>query len=288
MSDVFVEKRVQSGKLASHVLIAGDPKNPPLMLIHGAGPGAHAASNWSHCFADLVKDFYVVAHDMTGFGQSEIPDPLPPHSVTWMGLRIEQAFGVMDALGIEKTHVIGNSMGGALALHLMNEAPERFDRAMMMGPAGAPMHRTPEMARLLSFYADPRKARYREVISSFVYDPTLVPNLEEIIEDRFRVATDPEVRRVQEVMFESMKVGLDALVMPPSALARMPHEVALVHGRQDRVIPLEASLYLLQHLQRAELFVLDRCGHWAQIQRWDGMLPIIRSHFLAGAGASDA
>lgn len=281
MSFKIIEDRFPSGRLASHAMVAGNPKNPALILLHGAGPGAHAASNWRHCFADLAEHFYVVAPDMIGFGKSEIPEPLPPHSMTWMGLRVEQTLGLMDHLGIKKAHIVGNSMGGAVTLHLLIEAPERFEKVMLMGPAGAPMTKTPELARLLSFYADPRLARYRELIQSFVYDPAAVPDLERITEERFRVATDPEVRRVQEVMFESMKVGMDALIVPPSALARMPHEVALVHGRQDRVVPLESSLYLLQHLKRAELFVLDRCGHWAQLQRWDAMLPLIRTHFGA-------
>ena len=281
MSFKIIEDRFPSGRLASHAMVAGNPNNPALILLHGAGPGAHAASNWRHCFPDLAEHFYVVAPDMIGFGKSEIPEPLPPHSMTWMGLRVEQTLGLMDHLGIKKAHIVGNSMGGAVTLHLLIEAPERFEKVMLMGPAGAPMTKTPELARLLSFYADPRLARYRELIQSFVYDPAAVPDLERITEERFRVATDPEVRRVQEVMFESMKVGMDALIVPPSALARMPHEVALVHGRQDRVVPLESSLYLLQHLKRAELFVLDRCGHWAQLQRWDAMLPLIRTHFGA-------
>ncbi|UCV17767.1 alpha/beta fold hydrolase [Ferribacterium limneticum] len=280
MTYKLIEERIPSGQFTSHVMMAGDPKNPPLILMHGAGPGASASSNWRHCFPELAKDFYVIAPDMIGFGKSDVPDPLPPHSVTWMGMRVEQVFGLMDHLGIQKANILGNSMGGAVTLQLLVEAPERFEKAMMMGPAGAQMSRTPEMARLLSFYADPRLARYREIITSFVYDPQALPNLEQIIEERFRIAVDPEVRRVQEVMFESMKTGMDALVMSPTSLSRIPHEVALVHGRHDRIVPLEASLYLLQHLKRAELHVLDRCGHWAQIQRWDAMLPLIRMHFL--------
>lgn len=280
MSVDIVEKMIPSGRYKSNVLMAGDSSKPTLILMHGAGPGASASSNWRHCLDELAKDFYIVAPDMIGFGKSEFPDPLPPHSVTWMGIRVEQVLALMNELDIQKADIVGNSMGGAVTLQLLSEAPERFNRAMMMGPAGTKMNRTTEMARLLNFYADPRLARYKELITSFVYDPSALPNLDEIIEERFKVAIDPEVRRVQEVMFESMKTGMDALVMSPTALSRLPHEVALVHGRFDRIVPLEASLYLLEHLQRADLHVLDRCGHWAQIQRWDAMLPLIRSHFL--------
>lgn len=280
MSLDIIEKIIPSGRYKSNVLMAGNPGNPPLILMHGAGPGASASSNWHHCLDELAKDFYVIAPDMIGFGQSDVPEPLPPHAMTWMGLRVEQVLGLMDEMGIQSADIVGNSMGGAVTLHLLIEAPERFKRVMTMGPAGTKMSRTPELARLLSFYADPRLPRYRELISSFVYDPAAVPNLDKIIAQRFETATDPEVRRVQEVMFESMKTGMDALIVPPTSLSRMPHEVALVHGRFDRVIPLEASLYLLEHLKNAELHVLDRCGHWAQIQRWDAMLPLMRSHFL--------
>lgn len=69
--------------------------------------------------------------------------------------------------------------------------------------------------------------------------------------------------------------------MPPNLLGRMPHEVLIFHGRQDRVVPLDTSLYLIQHLKNAELMVLDKCGHWAQLERWDVMGPMMKKHFGA-------
>ena len=282
MKHKVIEQRFPSGALASHAMVSGDPKAPALILLHGAGPGASASSNWRYCIGDLAEDFYVVAPDMVGFGQSECPDPLPAHALTWMGLRVQQTLALMDHLKIPKAHIVGNSMGGAVAMHLLLEAGDRFDRAMLMGAVGAPMARTAELVRLLSFYADPRLPRFRELMHSFVYDPALVPGLDDMILERFKVATDPAVRKVQESMIESMKVGFDSLIVPPSVLARLPHKVLVVHGRQDRIVPLETSLYFLQHLRHVELHVLDRCGHWAQTQRWDAMLPLIKGHFLGG------
>lgn len=276
------EKMFPSGKLASHAMVAGDPKNPAVLLIHGAGPGAHAASNWSRCIPDLARKFFVIAPDMIGFGKSEVPEVLPTHAMSWMGLRIEQMLGLLDHFGIKKTHIVGNSMGGALTVNLLGEAPERFDKVALMGAIGAPMTNRPqELIRLLAFYADPRIGRYRELMRSFIYDPDTFPGMEEIIQTRFKIAIDPEVRRVQEVMFETMRNGMETLVMPPSVLSRLPHEVLLVHGRQDRVVPLETSLYFLKHFQRAELVVLDRCGHWAQAERWDVMGPMLMKHMGA-------
>lgn len=273
------EHRFPSGPLASHTLVAGQPGATPVLLLHGAGPGAHAASNWLRIMPDLARDAYVVAPDLIGFGKSEYPASFPTHAMSWIGLRVEQILGLMDHLEIAKAHVVGNSMGGALTLQLLSEAPERFDKVALMGSIGAPAPRTPELIRLLSFYADPRKARYRELMHSFVYEAGDFEGMGEIVETRFAIAMDPEVRRVSEAMFESMKNGIESLVMPPSVLGKLPHEVLIVHGRQDRIVPLDTSLYLLQHLKRAELVVLDRCGHWAQVERWDAMGPMLKKHF---------
>jgi pimeloyl-ACP methyl ester carboxylesterase len=274
-----VEEKIQSGAIASHVLLAGDPKNPPALLLHGAGPGATAASNWMRCAPDLAKHYYVIAPDLTGFGQTELPAELPTHILGWIGARVEQMLSLLDTMGVERAHVVGNSMGGALTLHMLVQAPQRFDKVLLMGAIGAPHRWTYEMHRLLAFYDDPRIARYREMMHSFVHDPAAVPELENIVQQRFATATDPKVQAVQENMFAAMRTGMDQLIVPEVALSRLPHEVCIVHGRQDRIVPLETSLYFLQHLKNAELHVLDRCGHWAQTQRWDAMYPLIRNHF---------
>lgn len=149
-----------------------------------------------------------------------------------------------------------------------------------MGAIGAPFTKSPTLARMMSFYDDPRISRYRELIESFVYDPSVFDNIDEVIQERFAKAMDPELRPIQELMFKAMNEGMDSIIIPPPVLNRMEHEWVIVHGRQDKVVPLETSLYFLEHLKNAELHVLDRCGHWAQTQRWDAMLPIIMNHFL--------
>lgn len=276
----IIEKRFPSGKLQSHALVAGDPAKPAVFLLHGAGPGAHAASNWLRCIPDLAEHFFVVAPDLIGFGKSDFPDPAPNHIMGWIGLRVEQILGLMDHFNIQKTHIVGNSMGGALTLQLLSEAPERFNQAALMGSIGAPISkRPPELLRLLSFYADPRLSRYRELMHSFVYERGDFPGMEEIVQTRYKIAMDPEVRRTSEIMFEAMRNGIETLIMPPSLLNRIPNQVLIIHGRQDRIVPLETSLYLLEHLRHAELHVLDRCGHWAQVERWDAMGPMLMRHF---------
>lgn len=273
------ERKVDGHGLTSHSLFAGDPANPAVLLLHGAGPGANAASNWLHLMPDLAENFFVIAPDLIGFGQSVIPDPFPDNVMAWIGTRVEQILGLMDTLGIEQAHIVGNSMGGALTLQLLSEAPQRFLKVALMGSIGAPAPRTPELIRLLSFYSDPRPARYREMMHSFAYDADKFEGMDRIIETRFKIATDPAVRDIAEKMIESMKVGIESLVMPPSILGKLPHDVLIFHGRQDRIVPLDTSLYLIEHLKNAELYVLDRSGHWAQLERWDIMRPMLEKHF---------
>lgn len=280
MSEI-IEQRISARGIESHVLLCGDQAKPAVLLMHGAGPGANAAANWRHLMPDLAENFFVVAPDLVGFGQTVIPDPFPADVTAWIGLRVEQIFGIMDELNIPAAYIVGNSMGGALTLQLLVEAPERFKKVVLMGSIGAPAPRTPEMVRLLSFYSDPRQARYREIMHSFAYDADRFEGMDEIVSTRFKIATNPEVQAIATKMIDSMRVGMDSLIMPPSVLGKLPHEVLIFHGRHDRIVPLDTSLYLLKHLQRAELYVLDKSGHWAQLERWDVMRPLMERHFDA-------
>lgn len=273
------EEVIEHNGLSSNTLLSGDRSHPAVLLLHGAGPGANAAANWLGAMPDLAQHFYVIAPDLIGFGKSAIPEPAPNHISGWIGVRVEQVLGLMDALDLTNVHVVGNSMGGALTLQLLSEAGERFDKVILMGSIGGPMVRTPELTRLLEFYSDPRESRYREIMRSFAFDPDRFQGMNDIIASRFKIATDPAVRKSAERMIESMRQGMEGLIMPPSILNKIPHEVLILHGRQDRIVPLDASLYLLEHLGRASLFVIDRSGHWLQLERWDLMKPLLERHF---------
>src|SRR3546814_18608432 len=100
-------------------------------------------------------------------------------------------------------------MGGALTLQLLSETPERFDKVILMGSIGAPAPRTPELVRLLSFYSDPRPARYRQLMHSFAYDADKFAGMEEIVSSRYQIATDPAVMSIASKLIVSLKVGLE-------------------------------------------------------------------------------
>src|SRR3546814_14808781 len=115
--------------------------------------------------------------------------------------------------------------------------------------------RTPELVRLLSFYSYPRPARYRQLMHSFAYDADKFEGMEEIVSSRYQIATDPAVMSIASKMIDSMKVGIETLSMPPSILGKLPHDVVIFPGKQDRNGPLDTSLYLLEHLHHAALYL---------------------------------
>jgi len=270
------EQRVPTGNVETHVWTAGERTSPALVLLHGGGPGASAAANWRQVLPDLAQDFFVIAPDLIGFGETTLPPrPWPRSWAAWMGWRVEQVLRLLDALGVDRAHLVGNSMGGYLTLQLLIEAPDRFGPSILMGPAGGAFTPGPELALMRAFNADPRPARLKQVFRSFVYSDDSLPGLDELVNQRFALATRPEAMEAYEAM-----MGEGPVPLPPTLLSRIPHPVLILHGRFDRIVPLESSIWLLQHLKHAELKVYDRCGHWVQLERWESMRDDIRSFIL--------
>lgn len=120
---------VDVGGVRTNYLEAGS--GPPLLLVHGSGPGVTAYANWRLNIGDLAGHFRVLAPEMAGFGFSD--KPAAGYSMaSWAG----QLVGFLDALGIERTSLVGNSFGGGLGIKVAVEHPERLDRLVLMGSMG--------------------------------------------------------------------------------------------------------------------------------------------------------
>lgn len=277
--------RVQTGAFETYVNRAGEGNREAILFIHGSGPGATTWSNWQFALPYFSEQgFDCIAPDLVGFGQTDHP-PAPPQGMrAWMRLWLDQLLNLLNELDIARAHVVGNSLGGAIALHLLVEAPERFSRAVLMGSAGAPCRLTSELDRVWGFYADPSPSTMAQLIRWFAYDDRIVGDqLEHISQMRFAAAMDPTVRRSYEAMFPPPRQQhLDALVVPPASLRRIPHPVLLVHGRDDPIVPLETSYFLVQHIPRAKLMVYGQCGHWTQVEHRDSFHRLLFD-FLTGA-----
>jgi 2-hydroxymuconate-semialdehyde hydrolase len=252
-----IGKRVRTGSYESNVHDLGS--GPPVLLIHGSGPGVSAWANWRLVLPALATQFRVVAPDMAGFGYTDRPNGIRYEMSTW----VRQALDLMDALGIPQAHVVGNSFGGALALALAIREPRRVGRLVLMGSVGVPFPITAGLDAVWGY--QPSLANMRALLDIFAYDRTLVTD--ELARLRFEASIQPGFQESFAAMFPAPRQRwVDAMASAETDIRALPHETLVIHGREDKVIPLGNSLTLAQWISRAQLHVFGRCGHWSQIE----------------------
>jgi pimeloyl-ACP methyl ester carboxylesterase len=264
---------VDAAGLRTNVLTAGD-SGDPVVLIHGSGPGVTAYANWRLVLPELARDFRVVAPDMAGFGFSDRPADAHYGLELWSG----QVLGLLDALGLERAHLVGNSFGGAIALHVAARAPERVGRLVLMGSMGVRFPISEGLERVWGY--EPSLANMRGVLDVFAHSRQLVTD--ELAQVRYEASLRPGVQESFAAMFPAPRQRwVDALALPEADLRALPHRTLLVHGREDRVIPLATSQRLATLLDNADLAVFAHCGHWSMIERRADFTRLVRDFLLA-------
>lgn len=240
----------------------------PVFFIHGSGPGVSAYANWRLVIPPLSKRRRVIAPDMVGFGYTERPEGIVYSMDGW----VDHALGILDALKIEQTDLVGNSFGGALALALTTRYPERFRRVVLMGSVGVPFRITPALDAVWGY--EPSFENMRRILDLFAYNRNLVND--ELAEVRYKASIRPGLQEAFSAMFPAPRQrSVDAMCVPEDAIRALPHETLVIHGRDDQVIPLETSLTLLQWIPKVQLHVFGRCGHWTQIEHADRFAALV-------------
>ncbi len=247
----------------------------PVLLIHGSGPGVSAWANWRLTIPALAAQRRVIAPDMVGFGFSERPADVRYNLDTW----VAQAIGLLDALQIECADLVGNSFGGGLALALAIRHPARVRRLVLMGAAGVSFPITPGLEAVWGY--QPSIANMRQLLDLFAFDRSLMSD--ELAELRYKASIQPGFQEAFESMFPVPRQnGVEALASREEDIRALPHETLVIHGREDRILPLSNSLTLAQWIERAQLHVFGRCGHWTQIEHAARFAQLV-GNFLAEA-----
>ena len=232
---------------------------PPVLFIHGSGPGVSAWANWRLAIPALSKSYRVIAPDMVGFGFSDRRAGVSYTVETW----VAQAVGLLDALGIAKAHVVGNSFGGAIVLAMAIRHPERVRRLVLMGSVGVPFPISPGLDAVWGY--EPSFDNMRKLLDIFAFDRALVND--ELAELRYRASIRPGFQESFATMFPAPRQRwVDAMASREANIRALKNETLIVHGRDDRVIALQNSLTLLEWIERSQLHVFSRCGHWVQIE----------------------
>ena len=203
-----------------------------------------------------------------------------------MELWAQQHVALLDALGIERAHLVGNSLGGAVALNLVKHYPERFGSVALMGSASAPHRISDELDKLWGFYDDPTPEHMLELITWFAYNPKAVlgDDLKAIAKARAEAALTPEVARSFAAMFPAPRQQhVDDLALPEAFYTSLERPVLLIHGRDDVIVPLETSLYMLKYLPQVQLHVFGQCSHWTMIEYREAFHRLLEDFFTASS-----
>ena len=253
---------------ARQIHVAEFGAGTPLLMLHGGGPGASGPSNYVRNIGALAQHFRVLVPDLPGYGQSskqvDAADPFGDQAGAMLGL--------LDALDIERAHVVGNSLGGACALRMALDAPQRVGRLVLMGPGGIGISQsqpTDGLKRLLGYYAGegPTFDKLRRFIcEDLVFDASQVSDA--VLQERYAASIDPEV--VAHPPLRAPK-DLDAFKRLDFLLdARLPAlttPTLVMWGAEDRVNPPAGAAALQQRMQACDTVLFSRTGHWVQWER---------------------
>ena len=251
----------------------------PVLMIHGSGPGVSAWANWRLVMPTLAERSRVIAPDMVGFGFTDRPAGQAYNMDVW----VEQAVGLLDALGIEQTDLVGNSFGGALALALTIRHPQRVRRLVLMGSVGVPFEITKGLDAVWGY--TPSFENMRAIMDYFAWDRALVND--DLARLRYEASIRPGFQESFAAMFPAPRQRwVDAMTSREEDIRALPHETLVIHGRDDQVIPLSTSLTLANWISRSQLHVFGRCGHWTQIEHAARFARLV-GDFLAEAGTDE-
>ena len=243
-------------------------EGPALLLLHGGGPGATGVSNFSRNAAALARHFRVIIPDLPGYGRStkgiDRADPFGDLAAAMLGL--------LDALGIDKAHALGNSLGGACALRLALERPDRIDRLVLLGPGGIDTTQYPPtdgLKLLLGYYAG--EGPTREKVATFlrnylVFDGSAISDA--VIDERFAASVDPET--IASPPLQPPKDLSNALLLDLARDARLrtlATPTLVFWGIEDRVNRPSGGHSLQQQMPNCDLYLFSRTGHWVQWER---------------------
>ncbi|WP_290060419.1 4,5:9,10-diseco-3-hydroxy-5,9,17-trioxoandrosta-1(10),2-diene-4-oate hydrolase [Amycolatopsis solani] len=262
-------KYAEAGGLRLHYHEAGAEHAETVILLHGGGPGASAWSNFGRNLPEFAKHYRTIAVDQPGFGRSDKPTEHPQyfrHSA-------DAVAGLMDALGIERAHFVGNSLGGGAAVRFALNHGKRAGRLVLMGPGGLSVNLfapdpTEGVKNLGRFAAKPSRERMEAFLRIMVHDQALITD--ELIDDRFAAANTPEslaAMRAMGMSFAQPDTYEEGMLWREAH--RLRQRVLLIWGREDRVNPLDGALVALKTIPRAQLHVFGGCGHWAQLEKFD-------------------
>ncbi|NEB94885.1 alpha/beta fold hydrolase [Streptomyces bauhiniae] len=257
---------VQTKRFRIHYHEAG--QGHPIVLLHGSGPGATGWSNFRPNIEALSSGHRVLAVDMPGWGESDTQTAETGRD------HVDALIDFLDEAGVDRAALVGNSMGGMTAISTAIHHPDRVSHLVTMGaPSPGPNlfsagnGPSEGLKVLIEAYQEPTAENMKRLVRIMCFDPAMATD--ELAALRSAAATaHPEHLRS---FLEGAQVTPDESPMAAffgltSRLAGIKAPTMAIHGRDDRVVHFENSLRLTTVVPDSRLVLLNRCGHWAQIE----------------------
>jgi len=276
--DEFEEGYVDANGVETHYWERGPEEGRPIVLVHGGGSGADSWGNWKYAMPLLADaGFRTFAMDMVGFGKSATPDP-DAFDYTNQA-RIDQVIGFVEALGLDRPSLIGNSMGGAASMGVAMQSPETIDKLILVGGAGhlTPDER-PQFSRdaidTLSSFDGSREAMF-DVVD--VLSETDWFDKAAMVDHRLSNLERPGI---EAAFAETMRIATGGdMYYDDDEIASVDVETLIINGRDDLVIPPEGAFGLFDLIDDSTVHVLRNCGHWVMVDQVKWATALIEDFF---------
>ena len=233
----------------------------PVVCIHGAGPGASSESNFRLNAGPLAEKFRVILYDMPQYGKSAkvvLTEPRLKYNARIL-------HGFINALELERVHIVGNSMGGQVALKLGVDYPEQLTKIVIIGSTPMPPIFVPVPVEgiklILRYYkgGGPSREKLRELLETIVYDSSFLTD--SIFEERYKASTDPETVE----LFGKLQGPTPQENLAPE-LHKLKAKLLAIWGMDDRFGALDVGLQMTRTVPDARMHIFTKCGHWAQVE----------------------
>ena len=229
-----------------------------VVFIHGSGPGASGHSNFKQNYpAFAAAGYRVIVPDLPGYGASS-----KPQTVYSLDFFVSALSGLLDALDIQRCVLVGNSLGGAIAIKLALDQPGRVSRLALMAPGGLmdkeqyylQMEGIQQMGAAFANGELNDAAGMRRLLSLQLFDPALISD--ETVAERVAV-----VGQQPACVLTSMQVpNLTA------RLAELQCPILGFWGINDKFCPASGAQTMLAACRRIRFVLLSECGHWVMVE----------------------
>lgn len=245
-------------KSGYEIQVSETGSGPAVVFIHGSGPGASGASNFRQNIAAFAGAGYrVILPDLIGYGGSSKPTDTP-YSLDLFADTLAES---LDAIGVERCIMVGNSLGGAVAIQIALDRPAFVERLILMAPGGVETRETyfamPGIAKMVGDFTSPdfTEADQKRLVSNLVYDSEHITDA--LVAERYAVARTQPKQVLSTMSVPDLSPRLGELAMP----------IFGFWGLNDDFCPASGAAKFLAACPDARFITFNKVGHWVMVER---------------------